>query len=369
MPGPIARIAPPVLALLTATLTFGRHFVLQAFVCPERARQTVECGANFSARYARQLGLDPREAFAETIGDLGMRSLRLPVPWDEMEPEPGRFRWETLDWQMEAAAAAGARVLLCVGHKTPRYPEYFAPPWAAGLPEEAFRDALLRFVAAAVGRFRGHRALEAWQVENEPLAGFGGWRYGQGARDVTRWLPEEIRLVRSLDGRHPVMVSYADVPWPFTQLPATLRYDSDIVGVSVYRRAYFRSPFFAGYVDLARFGMLGPLSLGYQRRLAARSGRELWIAELQAEPWPVDPEGLLEADEGEIARTMSRQQLLDSWEAAAASGVDRVYLWGLEWLLRRRRLGHDGDVLDFVRGLGAGGDKSAARADAAHSSK
>ncbi len=361
----VNRIGPPIFALVAAALTLGRHFVLQAFVRPVRAPQTIECGANFSARYAAELGLDARQALADILESLAMRSLRLPVYWDEMEPEPGCFLWETLDWQMEAAGSAGASVLLCVGCKTPRYPEYHAPPWAVGLPEEALRDALLRFVEAAVIRFRDHPALEAWQVENEPLAGFGGWRYGEGTRDVTRWLAEEIRLVRSLDGRHPVMVSYADVPWMFTQLPATLSYDSDIIGVSVYSRTYFRSPFFSGYVDLTRFGLLGPLSLGYQRRLAAGKGRELWITELQAEPWPVDPDGLLRADAGEIARTMSRQQLIGSWEYAVGSGIGRVYLWGVEWLLHRQKLGLDLDIVDFVRGLGAG----SGRDGGPHSSK
>lgn len=349
-----AQTVPLLLALLSAALSFGRHFVLQWVIRGTRPAP-IECGATFSARYAGELGLDGREALADTVSDFGIRRLRLPVYWDEVEPEPGRFRWDTLDWQMEAALRLRATVLLAVGHKAPRYPEYFAPLWAAALPEEQFQPALMRFVAAVVLRFREHPALEAWQVENEPLAGFAGWRFGVGSRDVAPWLPEEIRLVRFLDPGHPVVVTYADVPWVASQLPATLRFDADIVGVSVYSRTYWNSPFYRGHLDLSRLGMIAPLSLEYQAWLVGRRGRAFWVTELQAEPWAVDPGGLLAASPQELARTMSREQLERSWKSAAGAGSGRIYLWGVEWLLAQRQRGRDGDILALVRRLAAAG--------------
>jgi hypothetical protein len=288
------------------------------------------------------------------LGELGVRLLRLPVYWDEVEPEPGCYRWETLDWQMDAAAAAGARVLLCVGHRAPRYPECFAPAWACGLAEGPFTSALMDFVTAVVTRFRDDQALEAWQVENEPDATFLGWRFGAGCRDARRWLEPEIALVRTLDCGHPVVLSYANSPWFVGQLRSALRHDCDIVAVSVYERLYFSSPFYSGFVDQTRLGVIGPLSLGRQRRRAAAHGRDLWVSELQAEPWPRGCENLLSAPREEVERTMSRAQLLGSWGRVTDSGIRRAYLWGIEWLLARRQQGLDLDVLDLVRGMVAG---------------
>ncbi len=357
MPNPrlSGRVGPLTSALAAAAFAMACRSTPRALVDSAPAWPAVQCGANFSARHAASLGLDPRGALGEVLVDLGVRYLRLPVCWDELEPEPGRHRWEILEWQMAAAAAAGARVLLCVGHKVPRYPEYFAPEWAEALSDEEFRPALLSFVAAAVTRFRDHPALEAWQVENEPLAQFAGWRFGERSRDARRWLDDEIAVVRALDPRHLIVASYADVPWMFTQLPGTLRCDADVVAVSVYRRTYFRSPWYRGYVDLNRMGPVGPFSLRYQKRWAALYDRELWISELQAEPWPKTPGGLLQAAPEELARTMSRQQLLRSWQEAAGAGISRAYLWGVEWLLHRRRQGLDLDVFEFVRAIASAG--------------
>ncbi len=223
------------------------------------------------------------------------------------------------------------------------------------LRTSGFRLALTRFISAVVSRYRGHPALEAWQVENEPLAAFAGWRFGEESRDVTRHLPEEIRLVRLLDPRHPIVVTYTDVPWMAAQLQKTLRFDPDIVAVSIYWRLYFRSTFFTGYVDLTRFGMFAPLSLRYQNWLTSRRGRRLWVGELQAEPWPVDPATVRATSPAELARTMSAAQLAASWKSAVDAGIDRIYIWGVEWLLYRRQLGLDQETLDLVRALAADG--------------
>jgi hypothetical protein len=348
---PVLRVAPFFLALLSAVLSFGREFVYQWIAPVTPPTHPVECGANFSARYARELGLDPERAYDFVVSDLGIRSLRIPVYWDEVQPQPGTLRWREVDWQMHRSAAAGARVVLCVGHKVPRYPEYFAPPWAASMPERQFAAALMDFVAAVVVRYRGHAALEAWQVENEAFAGFLGWRFGAGCRDVSRWLPEEIRLVRALDPAHPIVLSYADAPWVGKQLSRTLRLDSDILAVSTYRQVYWRAPFYTGFLAPGELGVLSPLSLSYQRWATNRTGRRLWISELQAEPWPIGPGGLPAATDEELARTMSREQLADTWDMAARSGVDRAYIWGIEWLLFRTARGRDADILELVRDL------------------
>ena len=70
--------------------------------------------------------------------------IRSAAYWNQIEPEPGAFRPDELDWQIEAAQAAGKRIILCVGAvKTFGYPEAFVlgTPFEATLPGTHARPA------------------------------------------------------------------------------------------------------------------------------------------------------------------------------------------------------------------------------------
>lgn len=71
-----------------------------------------QIGATYSRRYADSLGLDWRRAYREVIDELRIRHIRLPVYWDEIEPEPGSFNWKDLDWHLEEGEKADIKVLL-----------------------------------------------------------------------------------------------------------------------------------------------------------------------------------------------------------------------------------------------------------------
>jgi len=54
--------------------------------------------------------------------------IRLGAYWNRMEPEPGIFYPDELDWQIDAAERARKHIILCVGPlKTFHYPEFFVP--------------------------------------------------------------------------------------------------------------------------------------------------------------------------------------------------------------------------------------------------
>ena len=82
-----------------------------------------QIGVTFSTKYAKELGLDWKAAYLATLDDLGVRKFRIPVYWDEAEPERGRYAWDEVDWMLDEAAKRGADVILAVGRKTPRWPE------------------------------------------------------------------------------------------------------------------------------------------------------------------------------------------------------------------------------------------------------
>jgi hypothetical protein len=351
------KILKLLLAFLgVVVLLLARDALLQWTVRDPGRSPDLQIGTTFIKINAEHLGLDWRSAYKEIINDVGIKQIRIPIFWDQLEREPGKFDWVDLDWQMQEAAKANAQVMLVVGHRVPRYPECYAPPWTKELDDAAFKRSLLSMTETVVKHYRDHPALGAWQVENEPLAKILGKIWGDGAcREISHLVREEVQWVRRWadgrsDGRRiPTVVTYANAPWFVSQLRQTLTFGSDVVGMTLFNKLYFRSPVFTGYVEMFRLGPIATLRLAYQRSLIARNHQELWIAEMQAEPW--GPDGPYKFDDpADAAVTMNPDRLRQTWDYAVQGGASRIYLWGIEWCLSERDRGRR-PMLDAVKGL------------------
>ncbi len=358
------KILKWLLAFLGAiVLICARDAILQWTVRDPGRSPDLQIGTTFIKINAEHLGLDWRSAYQEILTDIGIKQIRIPIFWDQLEREPGKFDWADLDWQMQKAAKANAQVMLVVGHRVPRYPECYAPGWTTGLDEAAFKRSLFAMTETVVQHYRDHPALGAWQVENEPLAKILGKIWGDGScREIVPWMREEVQLVRRLadgrsDGRRiPTVVTYANAPWPAAQLRKTLTFESDVVAMTLFNKLYFRSPVFTGYIEMFKLGPIATLRLAYQRSLITKNKQELWIAEMQAEPW--GPDGPYKFDKPEDADvTMNPVRLQQTWDYAVNGGASRVYLWGVEWCLSERDRGRR-QMLDAVKGLVAETAKS-----------
>ena len=141
---------------------------------PDMSRQSY-FGVSFSAKYAEELGVNPREAYLEILDGLGVRHIRLMSYWDRIEPSRGNYHFTELDWQLSEARKRGVKVTLALGVRQPRYPECHYPPWLGeNLNREQVQEASLSYVGQVVGRYRDHAAIMSWQPENEALnKGFG----------------------------------------------------------------------------------------------------------------------------------------------------------------------------------------------------
>lgn len=108
--------------------------------------------------------------------------------WAELEPEPGRFRFEWLDRVLGSLHEAGVGV--CLATPTAAPPPWFAmahpdamPVRADGTPvahgsrdtycvcAPSYREAAARITRAVAERYAGHPALRLWHVHNE----YGTW--------------------------------------------------------------------------------------------------------------------------------------------------------------------------------------------------
>ncbi len=271
-----------------------------------------ELGATFSTVYADDLGVEWQAAYTATLDDLGVRRLRLPAYWSRIEPEPDVYDFSDLDWQLEQADRRGAKVILAIGRKLPRWPECHIPKWAVGMNEELMRTRVLAMLGTVVRRYAKDPAVVAWQVENEPFFDFGECP----PADVD-FLKREIAAVRSLDGR-PIVISESG------ELSTWVRAASlaDILGVSTYRIVWSR---FTGYF----YWPITPRIYRDRAAAVATLVKKVIVTELQGEPWTTQP--IISMPIDRQLELMNPERLRSNLVFARRIGFTEIYLWGVEW--------------------------------------
>src|SRR6266849_6056729 len=157
---------------------------------PIEPRRSTLLGISYRSPQVDVLGLDARTTL-QTLLTYPFQLIRLGAYWKRMEPEPGIFLTDELDWQIDAAERAGRRIILCVGPlKTFSYPEFFVP---AHHLRHSFREhtlvkpsaypsllmAATEFITRLVERYKHRKGIVAWQLEHEavdPLGVEHTWR-------------------------------------------------------------------------------------------------------------------------------------------------------------------------------------------------
>jgi hypothetical protein len=307
-------------------MTYLRHAIVAVavlgalVVLVPPASSDVIWGVTYSPRFAESLGLEPRALYLDVLEDLGIRHIRLPVYWDEVEPAPGAYDRTAIDWYLSEAQARNADVVLVVGYKQPRWPECYAPPWATDLPTNRQREHVLKLIEAEVAFASRHPNVIMWQVENEPFRQFGHCRK---ELLMSEFLAEELEIVSRLDTRPTVMTDSGEMS---TWLPA-MRLSREYFGTVVYRQLHFDTigrwqhplpPWFYSGRDRVDWAISG------------KNGQTILI-ELQGEAWF---EGYALAD---IPPAVQRRKfpsellLVSNVEYGRRTGFPRIYLWGAEW--------------------------------------
>ena len=268
-------------------------------------RRSTLLGISFRSPQIAVLGLNAR-ATLQTLLTYPFQLIRLGAYWNRMEPEPGIFYPDELDWQIDAAEQAGKQIIVCVGPlKTFSYPEFFVPAHHLSRPfpehtlikSSAYPSLLMaatEFVTRVVERYKHRKGIIAWQLEHEavdPLGVEHSWRL------EVALVENEIEALRKADPTRPIMMN-GFLP---TSLPVRLSQwwrtrdqgDSlavaqrmaDIVGIDYYPRTALMS---IGSKTLYLDGSKNPWQQRRRKQLFAWTrahGQKLMIAEGQAEPW------------------------------------------------------------------------------------
>jgi len=328
---PLRNIILIVSGLLVVGGVYWWFRALQAY--PKAAPMT--WGVSFSTEYAGYLKEDPKKIFTVILDDWKFRHIRLFAQWNQLQKESGTFDFTELDWLMDEADKRGAKVIMAIGQKTPRWPECHIPQWAAELSTREYEKALDNYLIEVVARYQKHPALEMWQVENEPYLMFGA-NCGNVNPDL---LMHEMALVKRLDPGHPTMVSDSGElsSWRKTS-PA-----GDYFGTTMYRVVWNK------YIGYWNYDWL---PAGFYRTKLWVNNRSIdtaFIMELQAEPWIPDKD-IWDATIEEQYRSMSLDRLQKNMAFAERVGMPRAYLWGAEWWYWLRERGNNG-IPDLIAQL------------------
>ncbi len=292
-------------------------------------------GASFNTEYASYLGLDPRLSFVKILDDWDFKYIRLSAQWDLIEKTKGRYDFKELDWMMNESAKRNAKIVLAVGHKTPRWPECHFPSWIDASSHTSHQSDLLNFMTTVVMRYKNHPALEVWQVENEPFLGFGTCPAISSA-----YLQDEVDLVKRLDPNHQIMVTDSGELslWRRTAKRA------DLFGTTMYRVVWSKAIGYWSYDWI-----IPPLAYTAKMWLNGRELKSAYVMELQAEPWIPDTP-LSDTLLTEQFKSMSLKRLKSNISFAARTGLPRAYLWGAEWWLWLESRG-EYEFSDYIKQL------------------
>ncbi|MBL7158319.1 MAG: beta-galactosidase [Candidatus Omnitrophica bacterium] len=319
-------------------------------------------GTTFSKKQCEYMEEDWKETYSEVL-EMGFGIIRLSAYWDEIQAEEGLYDFKVLDYQIRKAKEKGIPIVLCVGMKVPRWPEYFIPewvlrnmkiaPWDNVAKSDYLREKTLAFIKETVLRYADEDSIKYWQVENEPLdrVGTHGWWIGSD------FLEEEVRLVRELDdAKRLIIVTLSTHPnkvlsflnrltTPTYQLKKAIPL-ADIIGLNVYPTIGQKIWKF----DLV-FKTNPNERINFIKKITdrvRRSGKEVWITELQAEPW--DP-GILVHMKESPSLTASPGALLESFNEVRFLGIKTVLIWGVEYWIYREKRYKDSSWLNAVRSI------------------
>lgn len=362
-------------ALTGALAVFGLLLLFVRLSWPHtEPAGTPAFGINFSCNYAEYLlledptagtGLPARDdrpgrvawcahTLGELLGGLGARHVRISAEWSQVEPRPGEYDWALIDALLAEADRHGTKVLLTVGIKAQRHPEYYIPGWVMerasleygdDVSTDAYvRERALGMIAAAVAHFGASQAVDSWGADNEPYVPSlraENWSLG---REFVR---AEVETIRASDpGGRPVSINHGQ-HFVFDRRWQDALADADVLSQSLYPWRNYEILGRTFVIPILEIGPLAP-NYNYQARLARERHQDFWITEMQAEPW-VDGDIHLVSPSAPSAN-LTRGNFRRNLDYGRRIGASRIYLWGAEWWLYQRQRYGDSTWWDLARG-------------------
>lgn len=275
-------------------------------------------GTTYAPRQAKWLDLSPEETF-EQILTWDMDILRLGCYWNEIEKEEGIYEFSEIEDLLNVCEKKNQRVILSIGMKAARWPEYYLPEWIDTSHPDVVEHLVLAFIKKCIIQLKHYSCITHWQVENEPLdpSGPNQWQISE------KVLEKEITVVRSLDSRKIIITLWGNSLSKRGYVPIAQDM-ADIIGLDIYYRTPFWKQIYRGPADSEK-------SL---KHLIKNCTKPVWVTELQAEPWERSGKDF----RSDNPESISPQRMKNNIEKARVLGAEAILLWGCEyWIYQKRR--------------------------------
>lgn len=291
-------------------------------------------GVTYSKKRAKNLGLDWKEAYLNILDDLGVKKIRIPVHWDEIEMEKDQFDFSDYDFLIKEGEKRDVEFILNIGARTARWPECHFPDWIDSSDSEFLEERIKIMLEKTIYHFKDFSSIAYWQLENESLLN----SFGLCPRASYDFLQEELLLLRSLDNR-PVIISATG------ELSLWKRESqiADVFGTTMYRVVHNK---FLGYLKY-------PYTSEFYSKKAKMNKLDfnrVFIIELQAEPW-LNFEKILDPNDKSYLKSASLDQIKANIQVAQNTKFSRIYLWGVEWWYLRHSVMNDSSYWDLAKNL------------------
>jgi hypothetical protein len=183
-------------------------------------------------------------------------------------------------------------------------------------------------VSVEIAHFKAYKNISRWQIENEPSLPFGLCNKPDSAR-----LAKEIEIVRQADDRAIIVTESGEL----SDWTSGMRL-ADRLGVSIYRTVW--NPWI-GLVDYPLPATFYSVKNIWSGVLSGKNPKNSFVSELQAEAWGTNSRGLRDIPKDELQRLFPASKIQTNVEYAKKTGLDEMYLWGVEWWYMMKNLGDD----------------------------
>ncbi len=274
-------------------------------------------GVSFSIKYAQELGLDWKQTLTALVEQANIKNFRLMSYWDAVEPNNDEYDYASLDWQIELIQKNGGTVSLALGQRQPRWPECHTPEWSNNLETMAYENNLVEYLETTTKRYASNPVVMSFQLENEAA----NRHFGECPPLDSDLLQRELEAVKTLTTK-PVIINASNQSG--TPLLGPI---GDKVGYTIYKKAGFHAfdrwiSWNYGYIPSVWHSFRAALTEGVH-------GTEVFVHELQAEPW--GPTATVHLSDEEQGQSMDPGQLKSIVKFAENTGMSTIYLWGGEW--------------------------------------
>jgi hypothetical protein len=268
-------------------------------------------GFSYSPLTSQALNRAPAQDLATLLAATDPDLVRLPIYWESVEPTPETLDFSSVDdliavvEEHDQVTSRPTRVVLTIGARNFLYPELHEPAWAAPRSQPQLNDlqseaAYRAYFDGSLLRYRSSPLLYAWQVENEPLDYVGNAITGDDLINVAQlsWEVDEVHqldpgktvVLTSFDGWNSTIDMVQMYAPPLLAVvgaypsghPGEMLAAGDALGLDLYVDAHatplkFTSP------DLR--SVWKQQALDFWAWQAQARGKQLWLAEMQAQPW------------------------------------------------------------------------------------